>query len=93
MITPNKIYQYFQGNLRLLGSHFNTLSPHLKEQVIYRMTICEEDCVKSGKCKYCLCDLPGKFYTDISCNLGEKFPDLMEKEDWEIYKKEHDINL
>lgn len=93
MITPNKIYQYFQGNLRLLGSHFNTLSPHLKEQVIYRMTICEGDCVKYGKCKYCLCDLPGKFYVTESCNSGQRFPDLMSEEEWQKFKEENDIKL
>ena len=89
----NKIHQYIQGNLRWFGDYFNVLPQHLKEQVMFRASICKDSCVLYGKCEKCGCDLPDKFYTDISCNLGEKFPDLMEKEDWEVYKKEHDINL
>lgn len=87
----NKIFQFAQGNIRLLGDEFNLLPKHLKEQVRYRSEICKDECVKYGKCRYCLCDLPGKFYVTESCNKGEKFPDLMDEESWRKYKEENNI--
>lgn len=87
----NKIFQFAQGNIRLLGDEFNLLPKHLKEQVRYRSEICKDECVKYGKCRYCLCDLPGKFYVTESCNKGEKFPDLMDEESWMKYKEENNI--
>ena len=74
-ITPNNIKQFLQGNLRWFGDYFNLLPLHLKEQVLYRASICKE-CVHYRKCKYCGCDLPGKFYVDKSCNDGKLFPDI-----------------
>ncbi len=93
MLTPNKIYHYLQGNIRLFYEQYNLLPTHLKEQVNYRASICKESCLQYGKCQRCGCDLPGKFYVTESCNRGEKFPDLMSEEEWSIYKKENDINL
>ena len=87
----NKIFQFAQGNIRLLGDEFNLLPKHLKEQVRYRSEICKDECVKYGKCRYCLCDLPGKFYVTESCNKGERFPDLMDEESWMKYKEENNI--
>jgi hypothetical protein len=87
----NKIFQFAQGNIRLLGDEFNLLPKYLKEQVRYRSEICKDECVKYGKCRYCLCDLPGKFYVTESCNKGEKFPDLMDEESWMKYKEENNI--
>jgi hypothetical protein len=92
-ITPNNIKQFLQGNIRWFGDYFNVLPRHLKEQVLWRASICKDDCVPYGKCKYCGCELPGKFYADKSCNEGVRFPDLMEKEDWEKYKKENNTKL
>lgn len=87
----NKIFQFAQGNIRLLGDEFNLLPKHLKEQVRYRSEVCKDECVKYGKCRYCLCDLPGKFYVTESCNKGERFPDLMDEESWMKYKEENNI--
>lgn len=87
----NKIFQFAQGNIRLLGDEFNLLPKHLKEQVRYRSEVCKDECVKYGKCRYCLCDLPGKFYVTESCNKGERFPDLMDEESWRKYKEENNI--
>ena len=53
--------------------------------------VCKDECVKYGKCRYCLCDLPGKFYVTESCNKGERFPDLMDEESWMKYKEENNI--
>jgi hypothetical protein len=92
MITPEKIRQYLEGNIRLWGDKFNLMPKYAKEQIIWRSHICS-DCMSEGQCKYCGCSVPGKLYVKKSCNDGERFPDMMDKGDWEEYKKENKINL
>jgi len=90
-ITPTKILQFIEGNLKMLGDKVHLLATHEKEQVAYRALICKDDCVKLGYCTYCGCDIPGKLYVKKSCNNGERFPDLMNKEAWEKFKLEKNI--
>jgi hypothetical protein len=92
-ITLKKIGQYLEGNLKMFGDKIYLLSDHEKEQVAYRAMICKEECVKLEYCVYCGCDLPGKFYVKESCNGGERFPNLMPKQEWEKYKLENGITL
>ncbi len=89
----NKILHYIQGNVRYLTDQYNLLPNHLKEQVRYRASICKESCLQYGKCQRCGCDLPGKLYVTESCNRGEKFPNLMSLDEWEVYKRDNDISL
>ena len=91
-ITLKNIKAYIEGNTRMLGDNFGIVDEHIKEQVAYRATICKE-CVDAGKCTYCGCKVPGKLYVKESCNKGERFPNLMSKEDWEKFKNENNINL
>ena len=65
---------------------------HYKEQVAYRLQICQEDCVSTGKCKECGCPTRKKVFVRESCNKGERFPDLMPPDQWEEYKKNNDIS-
>lgn len=89
-ITLKNIYSFIQGNLQMRLDGMGLKPQYYQEQIAYRMLQCE-DCVKAKKCKECGCNLPGKLYVDKSCNNGERFPDLMNEEDWLIYKKEHEI--
>jgi hypothetical protein len=91
MITPKKIFQFIEGNLKMLGDQFDLMSQHQKEQVLYRSQICKDDCMKFGYCIECGCSVPGKLYVKESCNGGKRFPDLMSREDWEKYKSENNI--
>lgn len=90
-VTPKKILQFLEGNLKMFGEQIHLLSEHEKEQVAYRAMLCKDECVKLSYCKYCGCNLPGKFYVKESCNNGEIFPNLMKKEQWEKYKLENNI--
>lgn len=90
-ITSKNIFNYIQGNARLIASEFGFESEHMKEQVAYRMLICKKSCSVNGACEHCGCDLPGRFFTTDSCNNGEKFPDLMNAEDWNKFKIENGI--
>jgi len=88
-----KVFQFIEGNLKMLGDQIDLLSTSQKEQVLYRSQICKEDCIEYGYCKYCGCSVPGKLYVTKSCNGGERFPDLMNKEDWNKYKKDNEIDI
>ena len=92
-ITPTKIFQFIEGNLKMLGDQLHLLSKHEREQVFYRSEVCKNDCVKFGYCVFCGCSLPGKMYVNESCNNGERFPNLMNAENWEKFKKEHNIEI
>jgi hypothetical protein len=92
MITPEKIRQYIEGNIKLWGDRFNMIPKHIKEQIIWRSFICS-DCVDNGSCKYCGCEVPGKLYVTKSCNDGDRFPDLMDKQDWLEYKLQNNIDI
>ena len=89
-ITPKKIFQFIEGNLKQLGDRLSLLPTHESEQVIYRASICS-DCMEKGTCKYCGCVVPGKLYVKQSCNKGERFPDIMSAIEWEKYKIENKI--
>ena len=77
-ITLKNIYSFIQGNLQMRLDGIGLKHKYYQEQIAYRMLECG-------------CNLPGKLYVDKSCNNGERFPDLMNEEDWLIYKKEHEI--
>lgn len=91
MITPKKIFQFVEGNLKMLGDEFGILPDSQKEQVLYRSQICKDDCIKYGYCIECGCSVPGKLYVKKSCNGGKRFPDLMPSADWEKYKSDNNI--
>jgi hypothetical protein len=92
-ITPTKILQFIEGNIKMLGDRFHLLAPHEKEQIAYRSQLCKDDCMKLGYCIKCGCSIPGKLYVARSCNNGERFPDLMPHTDWEKFKSDNDITL
>jgi hypothetical protein len=89
-ITLSNIKQFIEGNTQMLLAEAGMQAPHLKEQVAYRMLICQS-CMEVGKCEVCNCSVPGKLYVKESCNKGERFPDLMGKTEWEKYKIDNDI--
>jgi hypothetical protein len=92
-ITISLIQQYIEGNIRMLGDALKILPVHEIEQIRFRAEICKNDCVKYGYCVNCGCELPGKFYVKRSCNAGGRFPDLMNADEWDKYKKDNNINF
>ena len=87
------IKHFIEGYSRFYYDKLIGLHPHIQEQILYRMQVCKDDCMVKGECKYCGCDVPKKMFVIESCNEGERFPDIMNKEDWEQYKKENNIIL
>jgi hypothetical protein len=90
-ITRQKMQNFIQGNARMIKARVGLESRHLIEQVAYRESKCS-DCVKEGHClgPDCSCGVPGRWFVDESCNL-DRFPDLMEPDDWEAFKLANNI--
>ena len=91
-ITLKNIKAFVEGNARMLGDNFGVVDKHIQEQVAYRAALCS-DCMEAGKCTYCGCKVPGKLYVKESCNKGDRFPNMMDKEEWEEYKNENNIDI
>jgi len=89
-ITPKNIYNYFQGHSRQILANLGVTSKHIEEQVAYRLLTCKDTCLPNKECSKCGCDLPQRAFTTESCNL-DKFPDLMNEEDWIKYKLDNGI--
>ena len=92
-ITIKNILSYLEGNTKYLLDIFNLYPKHQQEQVTWRLLICKEDCVKNGECEYCGCPPHKKAFVEESCNHGDRFPDMMDKETWEKYKIDKNIQL
>lgn len=99
-ITNKNIKAFIEGYSKLFYDKLIGLSHHIKEQILYRQSICQKSCVEIGHkeegpnhCEECGCSVPSKWFVTQSCNNGKKFPDLMNKEDWEVFKKYNDIEL
>jgi hypothetical protein len=86
-ITLKDLMSYTEGNAKQVVDKFDLLPKYKKEQVEWRKSICVNDCMIEGKCKYCGCSVPGKLYVKKSCNDGERFPDMMDELEWNYYKK------
>ena len=90
-ITMHNILSYLEGNIKRVAEELGIQPQHIKEQVAFRRLLCKDDCAVVGRCIYCNCDFKGKTQVAESCNKGDRFPDLMNHEDWENYKKENGI--
>lgn len=95
-INLTNIKAFIQGNYRLIVDNMNPsfvpkfmgLEPYKREQIAYRMEVCKDSCKTT--CQSCGCSTPGKFFVDKQCG-GNKYPDLMNEENWNKFKKENNI--
>lgn len=91
LLNLKNITSFIEGN----GKYFlDKLSPepqYLKEQRIYRLSKCNEDCLVTGKCVICKCPPHKKVFVNESCN-PDRFPDIMNEENWDKFKKENNLN-
>lgn len=89
-ITVKKIGSFLQGYSRYYFDNIFSLPGYIKEQVYHRLITCKDTCLVSGECEICKCPTIKKAYANTSCN-SSKFPDLMSKQEWEIYAKQNNI--
>lgn len=92
-ITPKKVLSFIQGNFLYYMDELFGRPDYIKEQILYRLNKCKDDCLIENECIYCGCPPRKKSHVKESCNAGKRFPDLMEEQEWINYKKENDINI
>lgn len=91
MTYLRKAKEFIQANWDYYQDKWLDSTPlYIKEQVAYRLTICKDDCVKTGYCIVCDCPTHKKAWAETSCS-PKRFPDRLDKESWEKYKKENEI--
>ena len=92
-ITLANIGSFVQGKTRFLvdryGGEFFSLEEHIKEQVLYRESLANKECVNNKVCK-CGCEIPGLFYADKTCEDG-CYPVVMDKETWDKFKNDNNV--
>ena len=94
VLNTKNIKSFIEGNVKYFEREVRgQLQEHIEEQIVWRLSKCKDDCVPDGKCQHCNCPTHKKILVTISCNEGERFPDMMNEEDWEEYKKEHNIEV
>lgn len=92
IFNQKNIKNYIEGNFKYFQNKLTNGRPrHEIEQVVWRLSKCENDCLINNKCIYCGCPPKKKAFIKESCNDGERFPDLMNEEDWNKYKLENNI--
>lgn len=89
-ITSKDIFNYIEGNTRFALDQVGLVSQHIKEQVAYRLLTCKNDCVVSGRCMVCGCELPNRAFSTVSCN-HQRFPNMMNEEDWNQFKIDNNL--
>lgn len=86
-LTLKNVKSFFEAHARIVYDKFIGLPVYMQEQVAYRHDLCKDDCFLTNKCKYCGCDADAKAFGNDSCNNGERFPDMMNEEEWNEFKK------
>lgn len=89
--TTKNVKSFLQAHKNMFLDKFSWFPKHKKEQVMYRLVVCKDDCVPQGKCIRCGCPPEKKAFAELSCNL-ERFPNMMDLDEWEEFKMEHDID-
>lgn len=92
-IKLKDIASFIEGNYKYYKDKIINSPGYIVEQVKYRLYVCKDDCLKNNECKYCGCPPRKKSWVTKSCNKGERFPDLMNKPEWEAYKVKNNINI
>jgi hypothetical protein len=93
-LTRKNVKSFLSAYSNILIDKVIGLPSHTQEQIIYRHELCKNDCFvedENGKkgCVYCGCDPYDKAFAKKSCNDGERFPDLMDKKEWDLYYKKN----
>jgi len=86
----NDVESYLEGNFSYYANKLGLYPEYLQEQIKYRLSKCKDDCLPQRKCRNCTCPPKKKLYVTKSCN-PMRFPDLMNKEDWNEYKERNNI--
>lgn len=92
-IKVKDVGYFIEGNWKYFKNKLWASPDYIVEQVKYRLYLCKDDCLIANSCIHCTCPPRKKAWVVDSCNNGERFPDLMNKEDWGKFKQENNINI
>jgi len=84
-ITIDNVGNFLKGNFEYYKSKIVEVPEHIREQLQHRLSLCG-DCIERNGCIKCNCPPLKKHFLKKSCN-PQRFPDLMEAEEWEEFKK------
>jgi len=90
-INFRNITSFIEGNFKFYFDKMVGLPKYKKEQIIWRFSLCKNDCIKNDSCKVCGCPPKKKIYVNKSCNKGQRFPDLMDEKTWNKYKEDNNL--
>lgn len=90
----SKIRDFVEGNALYFADQLrsNVISPHVKEQALYRAFLCAE-CLTLGNCKSCGCKTPNMFFSPNKTDSENRWSEMMTAEKWEEFKKANDISF
>tara|TARA_R110000796_G_scaffold236214_1_gene355434 strand:+ start:7932 stop:8222 length:291 start_codon:yes stop_codon:yes gene_type:complete len=92
-ITAKNVLSFIKGNFLYYKDALFGRPKYIKEQILYRLNLCKDDCLIDDACIYCECPPRKKSHMVESCNNGLRFPNLMEEQEWIKYKEENDIKI
>ena len=92
-INLKNMKSYLRGHSNLFLDALGQYPKSKQEQVLYRLSLCKNDCVPAGKCKHCGCPPHKKVYDPYSCNGGTRFPNMMNESEWEEFKEKNNIKI
>jgi hypothetical protein len=94
IFSAKNIRNFVEGNINILKdkTNFMKLDQHIKEQAIYRASLCIE-CLDNGACLVCGCGTPQMFYAPKKLDSKEKWGEMLDKDEWNKYKEENNITI
>lgn len=101
-VTLRNVYAVFQALFRKIRRNMGgfDLQHHIYEQILWRrIQVIDKspDCWNSNSCVWCGCEIQGMTMEDRGCKRDDEkgpcYPEMMSKENWEIYKKAYNIKL
>lgn len=87
-IKISDIFAYMQGTCRntLFYSRFSFLiRKHIREQIVWRISVMDIDCYSEGSCKICGCETVALQMANKACPKP-CYPEMMTKKKWSVYK-------
>lgn len=89
-LSLKNIKSFIEGNYRFYKDKIHKLPEFTKEQYYYRLYLCKDDCLITGRCIICACPTVKKAFSTESCN-PDRILKLMSGGEWRSYKKDHNI--
>jgi hypothetical protein len=95
-ITWRNIKAVIQAYFRKKKNKYFGIEQEIYEQTVWRRTVMNQKCL-NGSCVWCGCNGVDMTYEDAGCKrddeIGPCYPDMMDKERWEQFKKTNNIKL